>query len=240
MSLSKHLLLYMSIASCAIADAYLGGPGIDSSFTEGESHIQRRDPVADCIKGLCSSSCWNTLNLTQWLSDWNATTELCTTSETNSCRAANELWTDAFLRIAKDEPRGSSCVNLHACPVGAVPDLKDIRHDVNEVDRVRYQYILYNIYGEVVITFVLTVRRLNKAAAINSFFSDWYQWMYNAAFEAEGEIVNIVKETGPPNKKCGVLLHDILSALTAGLAFLAIPEAAALGKLPSWPRVVLH
>ncbi|KAL8923176.1 MAG: hypothetical protein Q9208_004739 [Pyrenodesmia sp. 3 TL-2023] len=52
--------------------------------------------------------------------------------------------------------------------------------------------------------------------------------MFNAAFEAQGEIVNIVQTIHPPNKKSGVLLHDILSALTAGLAFLVIPEAAAL------------
>ncbi|KAL9040258.1 MAG: hypothetical protein Q9180_002024 [Flavoplaca navasiana] len=148
--------------------------------------------------------------MTLWLSDWNTTTKFCTASETNSCRAVDELWTDAFFRIAKDEPRGSSCVNLNACPIGAVPDLKTIRHDVDEIDRVRYQYVLYNIY------------------AINSFFSDWYQGMYNAAFEAQGEIVNIVQTIDPPNKKSGMLLHDILSALTAGLAFLAIPEAAVL------------
>ena len=239
-SLSEYVLLFVSIAGCAVADTHLAEPGSDGSLVKDDDRIRGRDPVADCIRGRYQSSCWNTLGLTQWLSEWNTTTELCTTSETNSCRAVDELWTDAFLRIAKDEPRGSSCVNLNACPIGAVPDLKDIRPDVSEVDRVRYQYVLYNIYGKLAITSLFTVRRLSQAAAINSFFSDWYQGMYNAAFEAQGEIVNIVQTIDPPNKKSGVLLHDILSALTAGLAFLAIPEAAALGKLSTHSLVTLH
>ncbi|KAL9018218.1 MAG: hypothetical protein Q9185_004491 [Variospora sp. 1 TL-2023] len=217
-SLSEYVLLFVSIAGCAIADSHLAEPGIDGSLVKDDNRIRGRDPVADCIRGRYQSSCWNTLGLTQWLSEWNTTTELCTTSKTNSCRAVDELWTDTFLRIAMDEPRGSSCVNLNACPIRAVPDLKYIRPDVSEVDRVRYQYVLYNIH----------VRRLSQAAAINSFFSDWYRGMYNAAFEAQGEIMNIVQTIDPPNKNSGVLLHDILSALTAGLAFLAMPEGAAL------------
>ena len=53
--------------------------------------------------------------------------------------------------------------------------------------------------------------------------------MYNAAFEA-GELINdIVQTTDPLSKKSNVLLDDLLGALAAGLAFLAIPEAAAIG-----------
>ena len=52
--------------------------------------------------------------------------------------------------------------------------------------------------------------------------------MYNAAIEA-GDLVNsIVTTVDPPNKSFHVFISDLLSALSSGLAFLAIPEAAAL------------
>ncbi|KAL8898170.1 MAG: hypothetical protein Q9207_006836 [Kuettlingeria erythrocarpa] len=227
MSLSKQILLFMSFVSCTNADAHLTKPGINGSLMVDDSRIQRRDPVEDCKNGIYHSSCWNTLGLTQWLSDWDTTTELCTTSKTNSCRAVDELWTDAFLRIAKDEPRGSSCVKLHACLIEAVPDLKDIRPDESEVDRIRYQYILYNIYGEIAIASLFTAR-LDKAVAINSFLVTGTRCGTTPPSRRKAEIVNIVQTIDQPNKKSRVLLHDILSALTAGLAFPAIPKAAAL------------
>ena len=52
--------------------------------------------------------------------------------------------------------------------------------------------------------------------------------MHNAAIEA-GDLVNsIVLAVDPPNKSSHVVLSDLLGALSAGLAFLVIPEAAAL------------
>ena len=67
--------------------------------------------------------------------------------------------------------------------------------------------------------------------AINAFFSDWYDGMHDAAFEAGNLVTNIVEAVDPPTKQSDVFLDDLLSALAAGLAFLAIPEVAALGKL---------
>ncbi|KAL9593416.1 MAG: hypothetical protein Q9179_005894 [Wetmoreana sp. 5 TL-2023] len=65
--------------------------------------------------------------------------------------------------------------------------------------------------------------------AINFFFSNWYTAMHFAALNAGNLIGNIVQAIDPPTKQSNVMLNDILGALAAGLAFLAIPEAAALG-----------
>ena len=53
--------------------------------------------------------------------------------------------------------------------------------------------------------------------------------MYNAAFEAGDLIYDIVQTIDPLSKKSNVLLNDLLGALAAGLAFLAIPQVAAVG-----------
>lgn len=55
--------------------------------------------------------------------------------------------------------------------------------------------------------------------------------MYNAATQAGNLISAIVEAIDPPTQQRRVVLNDLLSALGAGLAFLAIPEAAALGTL---------
>ena len=72
---------------------------------------------------------------------------------------------------------------------------------------------------------LLTYRLL---VAINFFFSSWYQGMYNAAIEA-GDIVNkIIQAVDPPKKDFRIALTDVLSALSSGLVFLVIPEAAVI------------
>ena len=52
--------------------------------------------------------------------------------------------------------------------------------------------------------------------------------MYNAAIESGNLVNSIVLAVDPPDKSKHVLITDVLGALSAGLAFLAIPEAAAL------------
>ena len=53
--------------------------------------------------------------------------------------------------------------------------------------------------------------------------------MHDAAMNAGDLVGSIVDTVDPPEKQSNLFLDDLLSALAAGLAFLAIPEAAALG-----------
>ena len=54
--------------------------------------------------------------------------------------------------------------------------------------------------------------------------------MYNAVTEAGFLVNDIILAIDPPNKNSHVLVNDLLSALSIGLIFVAIPEAAALGS----------
>ncbi|KAL8687666.1 MAG: hypothetical protein Q9218_006227 [Villophora microphyllina] len=53
--------------------------------------------------------------------------------------------------------------------------------------------------------------------------------MHNAALRAGNLVASIVEGISPAVKQSNVVLNDVLGALAAGLVFLAIPDAAALG-----------
>ena len=74
-------------------------------------------------------------------------------------------------------------------------------------------------------------RSLIVAPAINFFFSAWYTAMHDAALQASETVGSIIQIVDPPKWSSHVFLNDLLSALAAGLAFLAIPETAILGEL---------
>ena len=191
--------------------------------------LTRETPESRCILGIYDSSCWRILNLSDWLSNWNSTTPPCVTETDTSarCRAAGEAWTTTFLRIAQNITGGPDCVLLDAC-LGDSPNSNQIRKDIDSLEAARYRYVCYNIYGTS-FKWLYPIRWLIVETAINFFFSNWYTAMHNAALQASDLVVSIVEAVDPPKKKSNVLLTDILSSLSAGLAFLAIPEAAALG-----------
>ncbi|KAL8951818.1 MAG: hypothetical protein Q9222_002234 [Ikaeria aurantiellina] len=72
-------------------------------------------------------------------------------------------------------------------------------------------YIIFNIY------------------ALNQFFSTWYTAMAYATTQAGLAVDGIVQDVDP-NKKASGLKEEILTALIAGFAFLAGPEAAVVGQ----------
>ena len=69
----------------------------------------------------------------------------------------------------------------------------------------------------------------NINEAINSFFSDWYTATNNAANDASHIISAVVDLIDPPTPT-NMILSDILTALTAGLALLGLPEVTAVIK----------
>ena len=109
----------------------------------------RQKAQTNCVLGIYSSSCWDALDLTNWLSNWYLTTLPCaeeTKIAATHCRTTEETWTDTFLRVAQNITGGPSCVELNAC-LGDSPNSKEIRQDVNSVEAARYRYVCYNIYG---------------------------------------------------------------------------------------------
>ena len=68
-------------------------------------------------------------------------------------------------------------------------------------------------------------------AVVNTFFEDWYLAVNLAAPQAALAIDAIVAKVDPPKTSNGIL-GDILTALTAGLAFIPAvgPELSTAGK----------
>ncbi len=63
------------------------------------------------------SSCWNTLNIMTYLTNWKATTPTCTAAEnsagqTLSCCRASEPWSTCFLRLATKQLNAYDCTQL--------------------------------------------------------------------------------------------------------------------------------
>ena len=70
------------------------------------------------------SSCWNTLNIMTYLTNWKATTPTCTDAEnsagqTLSCCGASEPWSTCFLRLATKQMNAYDCTQL--APTGTGP-----------------------------------------------------------------------------------------------------------------------
>lgn len=74
------------------------------------------------------SSCWDTLNIMPYLTNWKATTPTCTDAESRagqilSCCVASEPWSSCFLRLAtRQQSVFYDCTQVSslskACPLG--------------------------------------------------------------------------------------------------------------------------
>ncbi|KAI9711439.1 MAG: hypothetical protein M1812_007184 [Candelaria pacifica] len=154
--------------------------------------------------------CWDALDLTSWLNEWYSTTPICAATppiDNRFCRLSEEAWTTTFLRIAQGGKGGTGCLLLNSCT--NTPSWADLRTDLNETETARYQYVRYAIYS------------------LNFFFTSWHGAMFEALVEAQGLVENIVLTVDPPRTQ-HVGLSNILTSVSAGLAFLVIPEAAAV------------
>ncbi len=77
-----------------------------------------------------ASSCWDTLDIMSYLTNWKATTPTCTDAEnsagqTLSCCGASEPWSTCFLRLATRQLNAYDCTqtSLTTCSFPAKLDL---------------------------------------------------------------------------------------------------------------------
>ncbi|KAI9762468.1 MAG: hypothetical protein M1835_008032 [Candelina submexicana] len=127
--------------------------------------------------------------------------------DTRYCHLPEETWTTTFLRFAQGGQGGTGCILLNTCL--ETPAAADLRVKLSAVEVARYRYVRYTIYS------------------INVFFSTWHDAMHNGIINAQGLVENIVLTIDPSTKQRAGL-SDNLTAIGIGLAFLVIPEAAAL------------
>ena len=225
-----RLILLLDI--CSIADCQSSASLITHSkedwLNDGKLVAVRDFPHSSCTVGIYDPLCWQSLNMSAWLRDWYQRLETCPSGnniDTRACRPVDEPWTTTFLRVAQNITGGPGCTELNAY-IDNPPTSKDIQFPDAE-EAARYRYVCYIMHGKSKANLEL-INMLNCGSGINFFFSNWYQGMYNAAIESGNLVNNIVLAVDPPNTRKHVLVSDVLGALSAGLAFLAIPEAAAL------------
>ena len=180
------------------------------------------------------SSCWNTLNIMPYLTNWKATTPTCTDAENNagqtlSCCGASEPWSTCFLRLATKQLNVYDCTQLattesgHLCSLGTNGGRAfalDLGLDPTIASQVNY----------VVLNIIM----------INNFFTTYYtgQLLLRVGLDLQVLIIKLALQNVTVNEEkslnsllsssalnnlnlmnVGVDLQNVMAALTLGLAF---------------------
>ena len=76
--------------------------------------LQARSVNCTDLRAPTDSSCWQVLNLTTWLTNWNQTTPTCNEDQDGAdCCQVGEAWNRCFLRLAHGSS-GSDCTHINA------------------------------------------------------------------------------------------------------------------------------
>ena len=123
--------------------------GIDSwqstskySFSHYNTLIEKDQVDCNNPHSQKDPSCWQALDLENWIRNWKNKMPKCTDSNTSNCCTTIEPWSTCFLRMA--EPfSGASCYNIDSC----VYEGSALSSDLPASELVKYDYVRYNIYG---------------------------------------------------------------------------------------------
>ena len=169
-----------------------------------------------------NSSCWQSLNLDGFLTTWNETYRVpCATANTTDCCAADESWSNCFLRLGYS--RGLDCSKLHnnACP--AMTALS-VRQDIPLCAQARYFYVGHSI----IILSTAKVKYTEDTdwaiSGLHSFFLDWYESSQDAFSEAGSTILEVVQSIDKL-RITNMAIQTFLSILSVGLSMvITIPD----------------
>ncbi len=128
-SIITFLSIYLTSAS-PVTQPYLRG---------------RQADCTDRTKGF-DSTCWGAssgLGLSAWLTNWNATTPVCTTPAQNGCCKPNEVWANCFVRLGTNGLVTEDCSIINkAC--ASEPTYAE--EPVSSIIAPEVYYIIHNIY----------------------------------------------------------------------------------------------
>lgn len=176
------------------------------------------------------SRCWAQLDLTAYLTDpvtgWNITTRTCSVEESAvnndgaDCCKVGEAWTTCFLRLGHGAP-GQDCseINAQTCTYQST-----LAANLPDAVKPKVQYMMKNIYGELMAAFRWMVQLICKLA-VNDFFTTYYSALGAAQADAQTVIQALVNELDPVKATHFNLLY-LLTALSVALAFLGAPSIA--------------
>ena len=169
-------------------------------------------------------SCWATLGLSDWLvNQWKP--KVCTANDDGSdCCDPGEEWSTCFLKMGIGQ--GYNCTTISSDICAYSPKL---RRNLNEVDKPKFRYVLKNIFCKFLYYFILRLREIYDVSDMHAFFLDWYHAVDGASGTPASSIIDGIIQEVDPEKKTHSFLGAILTALTAGLAFIPAvgPEVSA-------------
>ena len=110
--MSPYIFNFFAL-SCVITSSLAIPYQYDGSITS----LKARSVNCSDLHAPTDSSCWQGLNLTAWLTNWNQTTPTCNDDQDGAnCCQVGEAWNKCFLRLARGSS-GSDCtqINAQAC-----------------------------------------------------------------------------------------------------------------------------
>ncbi|KAF6217756.1 hypothetical protein HO133_006583 [Letharia lupina] len=191
---------YLSLVAILVAVTLVAPSSITVHPLQRRQGVNCTDPNA-----ITSGLCWEELHLAEYLTDWHTNRPICSTiygtlEDGANCCAPNEVWSTCFIRLAIGN-HGYNCININE---GTCPNFQ-----VGASIAPQVRYILGTMYN------------------INNFFSNWNGALPYATLSALLINQPLVLEIDPI-QKTNLLFSDLLSALTAGLSFIAAPELSGL------------
>ncbi len=210
---------YLSLIAILVALTLVASSPITGVPLQRRQSVNCTDPNA-----ITSGSCWDTLQLAEFLTNWNDKRPICETTggtleDGAHCCAPNEVWSTCFIRLAIGN-HGYNCININE---GTCPNFEVDGSITPEV-----RYILGTMYSECCLAFPSSqTLYLLQVSGINNFFSNWNGALPYATLS--GLLINqpLILEVDPV-QKTNFVLSDLLTALTAGLSFIAAPELSGL------------
>ncbi|KAL8709838.1 MAG: hypothetical protein Q9220_005454 [cf. Caloplaca sp. 1 TL-2023] len=139
----KSLCPSLSLSVLVLVSYVFASP-VDRAL-EGRPGFQKR--AANCTDANnIESSCWNDLNIADYLTNWNKTTPDCKTNngDGSDCCVAGESWSTCFLRIATASA-GLSCDTLSVTFCSSISG-QIINSDLTPDEKVKASYVRAAIF----------------------------------------------------------------------------------------------
>lgn len=130
---------YLSLVAALVAVTLVAPAPIRESLFQRRQGVNCTDPNA-----ITSGSCWEELQLAEYLTNWNENRPICTTVDGTpedgaTCCAFNEVWSTCFIRLAMGN-HGYNCININE---GTCPNFQ-----VGASTSPQVRYILGTMYSE--------------------------------------------------------------------------------------------
>lgn len=115
-SIMALTMRYNYIRLAAVALACLSFASTSPVYADAHFSTLQARQAADCLnlQAPQNYSCWDQLDITDYLTSWNVTTPVCSTSNAgngSNCCVASEPWSTCFLRLATGSS-GLDCTSL--------------------------------------------------------------------------------------------------------------------------------